>query len=389
MGNNEFAPVNIKIVTAEDLSQTPTLKKIEQQSSNIGVVERIDTVLSTATDVIDAVGNKNLYKVTVPDGYCLTDLIESGKRDGSLRALVKDSKGHLNGDVSLKLNGVNATQIASMGLGAMAMVVGQAYMTEINNSLHSIDSKLDTVIAMMTAEKKAKLKNAIDIARSYMQLHDDYLNKPSEARQAARNEIEARYNDVGEVIDWLSESLIDIEKRASEAKATEKTLSALLEELHQCEEQFNLSLHALATLAMTRMYYDGSLDERSALIERQRIEQKTQQFQQERQKLMGIVELKIGALKGAPVALPQESEGKNIFKRLTSQTPRAAAKQQLLETKVSMQTELRNSTQILKKSSESSVAGINRISSANQAVRCVLTDGTTNCWIAGDLPESK
>lgn len=54
-----------------------------------------------------------------------------------------------------------------------------------------------------------------------------------------------------------------------------------------------------------------------------------------------------------------------------------------------MQTELRNSTQILKKSSESSVAGINRISSANQAVRCVLTDGTTNCWVAGDLPESK
>lgn len=365
------------------------LLKNEQQSNNIGVVERIDTVLSTATDVIDAVGNKNLYKVTVPDGYSLTDLIESGKRDGSLRALVKDSKGHLNGDVSLKLNGVNATQIASMGLGAMAMVVGQAYMTEINNSLHSIDSKLDTVIAMMTAEKKAKLKNAIDIARSYMQLHDDYLNKPSEARQAARNEIEARYNDVGEVIDWLSESLIDIEKRASEAKVTEKTLSALLEELHQCEEQFNLSLHALATLAMTRMYYDGSLDERSALIERQRIEQKTQQFQQERQKLMGIVELKIGALKGAPVALPQESEGKNIFKRLTSQTPRAAAKQQLLETKVSMQTELRNSTQILKKSSESSVAGINRISFPNQAVRCVLTDGTTNCWIARDLPESK
>lgn len=380
MGNNELAPVNIEIVTAEDLSQTPTLKKIEQQSNNIGVVERIDTVLSTATDVIDAVGNKNLYKVTVPDGYSLTDLIESGKRDGSLRALVKDSKGHLNGDVSLRLNGVNATQIASMGLGAMAMVVGQAYMTEINNSLHSIDSKLDTVIAMMTAEKKAKLKNAIDIARSYMQLHDDYLNKPSEARQAARNEIEARYNDVGEVIDWLSESLIDIEKRASEAKATEKDLSALLEELHQCEEQFNLSLHALATLAMTRMYYDGSLDERSALIERQRIEQKTQQFQQERQKLMGIVELKIGALKGAPVALPQESEGKNIFKRLTSQTPRAAAKQQLLETKVAMQTELRNSTQVLKESSESSVAGINRISSANQAVRCVLTDGT-NCWI--------
>ena len=41
------------------------------------------------------------------------------------------------------------------------------------------------------------------------------------------------------------------------------------------------------------------------------------------------------------------------------------------------------------RSSESSVAGINRISSANQTVRCVLTDGTTNCWIAGDLPESK
>lgn len=37
-------------------------------------------------------------------------------------------------------------------------------------------------------------------------------------------------------------------------------------------------LQALSALAMTRMYYDGSMDDRSALIEEQRILDKSQGF---------------------------------------------------------------------------------------------------------------
>lgn len=384
MKDNELAPVTVEIVRPEDLDRISVLGKIDKDNSGgVSLTGKVDAVLGIASNVLDAVEGANLYKVEVPDGYTLQDLIKSSKDDGSLRALVKDANGKLNGDVSLRLNGISPAQVASVGLSAAAMVVGQAYMTEISDTLHSIDSKLDSVMAMIAGEQKAKVKNAIDIAKTYMQLFEDYQGKPSEALQAARIEIESRYNDIGEVIDWITEQLADIERRAKEIKPAEKDISTLLDELDSYKEKFELCLQALSALALTRMYYDGCVDQHSALVEQQRIALKSQHFLYRYQRISGIIELQIGAIKGAPVALPQGSREKNIFKRLTSQTPRAAAKEQLLVSKTRMQAKLRGSNSELKERLGDYVAGINRVSSLGQATRTMLTDGT-DFWIIED-----
>lgn len=384
MKDNELAPVIVEIVKPEELDQISVLGKIDKDNSGgVSLTGKVDAVLDIASNVLDAVEGANLYKVEVPDGYTLQDLIKSSKDDGSLRALVKDANGKLNGDVSLRLNGISPAQVASVGLSAAAMVVGQAYMTEISETLHSIDSKLDSVMAMIAGEQKAKVKNAIDIAKTYMQLFEDYQGKSSEALQAARIEIESRYNDIGEVIDWITEQLADIERRAKEIKPAEKDISTLLDELDSYKEQFELCLQALSALALTRMYYDGCVDQHSALVEQQRITLKSQHFLDRYQRISGIIELQIGAIKGAPVALPQGSREKNIFKRLTSQTPRAAAKEQLLVSKTRMQAKLRGSNSELKEHLGDYVAGINRVSSLGRATRTMLTDGT-DFWIIED-----
>lgn len=384
MKDNELAPVIVEIVKPEELDQISVLGKIDKDNSGgVSLTGKVDAVLDIASNVLDAVEGANLYKVEVPDGYTLQDLIKSSKDDGSLRALVKDANGKLNGDVSLRLNGISPAQVASVGLSAAAMVVGQAYMTEISETLHSIDSKLDSVMAMIAGEQKAKVKNAIDIAKTYMQLFEDYQGKSSEALQAARIEIESRYNDIGEVIDWITEQLADIERRAKEIKPAEKDISTLLDELDSYKEQFELCLQALSALALTRMYYDGCVDQHSALVEQQRIALKSQHFLDRYQRISGIIELQIGAIKGAPVALPQGSREKNIFKRLTSQTPRAAAKEQLLVSKTRMQAKLRGSNSELKEHLGDYVAGINRVSSLGRATRTMLTDGT-DFWIIED-----
>ena len=384
MKDNELAPVTVEIVRPEDLDRISVLGKIDKDNSGgVSLTGKVDAVLGIASNVLDAVEGANLYKVEVPDGYTLQDLIKSSKDDGSLRALVKDANGKLNGDVSLRLNGISPAQVASLRLSAAAMVVGQAYMTEISDTLHSIDSKLDSVMAMIAGEQKAKVKNAIDIAKTYMQLFEDYQGKPSEALQAARIEIESRYNDIGEVIDWITEQLADIERRAKEIKPAEKDISTLLDELDSYKEQFELCLQALSALALTRMYYDGCFDQHSALVEQQRIALKSQHFLDRYQRISGIIELQIGAIKGAPVALPQGSREKNIIKRLTSQTPRAAARKQLLVSKTRMQAKLRGSNSELKEHLGDYVAGINRVSSLGQATRTMLTDGT-DFWIIED-----
>lgn len=384
MGNDELAPITVEIIKPEDLDQISVLGKIDADNSDgVSFAGKVDAVLGMASNVLDAAERTNLYKVEVPDGYKLRDLIDSSRNDGTVRALVRDTNGKLNGDVSLRLNGVSLAQVASVGLSAAAMVVGQAYMTEISNSLQSIDSKLDNVIAMIAGEQRAKVKNAIDIAKTYMNLYEDYQGKPSEAMQAARIEIESRYNDVGEVIDWITEQLANTEKLAKETKPAEKEIITVLHELNSYREQFELCLQALSALALTRMYYDGCVAQRSALIEQQRITLKSQQFLNRYQKISGIIELQIGALKGNPVALPHGDKEKGLLKRLTSQTPRAAAKEQLLATKTKIQAQLRGSNFELKEHLGDYAAGINRVSSLGQATRTMLTDGT-DYWIIED-----
>lgn len=384
MGNDELAPITVEIIKLEYLDQISVLGKIDADNSDgVSFAGKVDAVLGMASNVLDAAERTNLYKVEVPDGYKLRDLIDSSRNDGTVRALVRDTNGKLNGDVSLRLNGVSLAQVASVGLSAAAMVVGQAYMTEISNSLQSIDSKLDNVIAMIAGEQRAKVKNAIDIAKTYMNLYEDYQGKPSEAMQAARIEIESRYNDVGEVIDWITEQLANTEKLAKETKPAEKEIITVLHELNSYREQFELCLQALSALALTRMYYDGCVAQRSALIEQQRITLKSQQFLNRYQKISGIIELQIGALKGNPVALPHGDKEKGLLKRLTSQTPRAAAKEQLLATKTKIQAQLRGSNFELKEHLGDYVAGINRVSSLGQATRTMLTDGT-DYWIIKD-----
>lgn len=326
MSDKELAPISVEVVAIDDLNSIKVIANTSKEH-NVGIGERADAFLGLASDVIDLVEGKQLYKVEVPEGYSLKDLVASKKDPEAVRALVRDPKGRLSGDVSLKATGVSPAQIASIGLAAAAMVVGQAYMTEISDSLQRIDTKLESIASMIAGDQKAKVKNALDIARTYAALHDDYLQKPAEARQAARNEIEGRYNDVGQVIDWITEQLAGVEDGVRGAAEREKDLEPLLKEIQSYEAQFGMCLQALSALAMTRMYYDGSMDDRSALIEEQRILDKSQGFLKKRQVLAALMEMKIGGMKGAPIALPRGTQG-NALKRLVSQTPRAAAKKE-------------------------------------------------------------
>ncbi len=61
-----------------------------------------------------------------------------------------------------------------------------------------------------------------------------------------------------------------------------------MDELHSCEDQFGLSLRALSALAVIRMYYDGATDERSSLIEQERILEKSQRFLKKRATVAGF-----------------------------------------------------------------------------------------------------
>lgn len=384
---SEFARVDVEIVPEEELSDISVLARVDTEGSGISFHGRVDSILGSAFDVLKTAGGTNLYRVEVPEGYSLKDLVASKGSADAVRAVVKDSKGHLNGDVSLTAIGISPAQVASMGLAAAAVVVGQAYMTEINKSLHSIDEKLDVVIAMIVGEQRARLQNSLSVARSYAGLYDDYRQRPTEAFQAARNEIEKRYNDAGDLVDWVVEQVSNIEGRARETVSRRKNLEPLLAELHSYEEQFGMCLEVLSALAMTRMYYDGEMSSRSAGIEQRRVSDKYQRFLRKRQRVAGVLEMKIGALKGAPVALPHGT-GTGPLEWMFSQTPRAAAKRRILETKVDLQYDLRQGRSRINNAYKQCQSGIDRVGAVSQSVRTLLTDGKS-VWLIDDASKKQ
>ena len=380
-----LATVSVEEVLPEQLEGINVIAKIDGDSSGIGFLAKADSVLQAGSNVLEMIPQKGLFKVEVPEGFTLQDLVQVKGDKDAFRGIVKGSNGKMAGHAKLtQAGGISPTQIAGAGLAAAAMVVGQAYMTEISDSLHSIDEKLNRVTSMIADEQKAKLMNALDIAKTYSRLYDDYRQKP-DALRAARNEIERCYNDVGAVVDWTTLQLGTLEGKARDAKASQKELQPIVGELHSYEDQFGLSLRALSALAVTRMYYDGATDERSSLIERERILGKSQGFLKKRAMIAGILEIKIGAMKGAPVALPKGSV-KGPLKGLVSMTPRAAAKQNLLVSKIGMQSDLRSAEASTRDEAQACTDSIKRIAAVSRASRTILTDGKT-CWLVDEAYE--
>ncbi len=83
-----------------------------------------------------------------------------------------------------------------------------------------------------------------------------------------------------------------------------------------------------------------------------------------------------------PIALPRGTQG-NALKRLVSQTPRAAAKEQILEAKVEMRASLRSGESKLRSEAADRKGEIERIAAASRTARTLLTDGT-DCWLIDD-----
>lgn len=377
--------VSVEEVLPEQLEGINVIAKVDGDSSGIGFLAKADSALQATSSVLEMIPQKGLFKVEVPEGFTLQDLVQVKGEKGTFRGMVKGSNGKMAGQAKLtQAGGINPTQIAGAGLAAVAMVVGQAYMTEISDSLHCIDEKLDKIVSMIADEQKAKLMNALDIAKTYSRLYDDYRQKP-DALRAARNEIERCYNDVGAVVDWTTLQLGALEGKARDAKASQKELQLVVDELHSHEDQFGMSLRALSALAVTRMYYDGATDERSSLIEQERILEKSRGFLKKRATVAGVLEIKTGAMKGAPVALPK-GLCRGHLKGLISMTPRAAAKQNLLVSKIGMQSDLRSGEANIRDEAQVCTDGIKRIAAVSRASRTILTDGMT-CWLVDEADE--
>lgn len=79
MSENELIPVDIEPVEVNDVKSLSAISKVSSDGS-VNPIERVDSPIGLAPDILEAAESSKLYKVKVPKGYSLNELIPSSKK---------------------------------------------------------------------------------------------------------------------------------------------------------------------------------------------------------------------------------------------------------------------------------------------------------------------
>ncbi len=349
-----------------------------------GLLDLGERSLDVGIDALDAIDHsRHLYRIELPKGVNENSLVKAKDGSGAVRGVYRDVNGNLNGDVKLLAQKCSPTQLASLGLAAAAMVVGQAYMTEISDSLDEINEKLDTVLCILEAEQKARLVNALDAASRYVRRYDSYISD-EHSLMSAHIELERLYNDVTEVMNLVTKNLKNFEERCVQTKAKGKTLESLIRDFHSYEELFNLALKALAALSMTRMYYDGCITKEKMNVELEDMQIYINRFNIQRNRIAIMMESKIAQCKtfplGSPVSFEQEGrfiDNESQRKRLKLKTPIAAGKDNNTEMRASLRLALHSYENALSTSLREYESNLTNLIEQKNEPTAVITDGSS------------
>ena len=144
----------------------PEIKEIDESrlveitdSKLLGHVNNLlPEAFKTATTVGNAVqgSTKTLYEAILPAGK---QLAKSKNTEGAFRGFTMGKKGIDGSAEFLSVNNASnvAANVASSAMGIGSMVVGQYYMTQINNELESISSDISQIMIFQNNEYKSKV----------------------------------------------------------------------------------------------------------------------------------------------------------------------------------------------------------------------------------------
>ena len=144
----------------------PEIKEIDESrlveitdSKLLGHVNNLlPEAFKTATTVGNAVqgSTKTLYEAILPAGK---QLAKSKNTEGAFRGFTMGKKGIDGSAEFLSVNNASnvAANVASSAMGVGSMVVGQYYMTQINNELESISSDISQIMIFQNNEYKSKV----------------------------------------------------------------------------------------------------------------------------------------------------------------------------------------------------------------------------------------
>lgn len=247
LANREQLPSDLAI-KFEDL---PALTEIEDTSlvevKDKQLLARIDNVIPGTLQAIANAGAVNnyqqavknagkLYQAIVPKG---AHLLDSRAMDGAVRGAFRGPAGlgqanfiPVDGNMG---NGLAAMNVTSGVMAVASMVVGQYYMTQINDQLGDINKELDKISSFQDKEFLAKIYAIIAEVQTCSQFKLEIVDN-EEQRTRELDHLKSLEHECAELLGQANLTLKDFEKKTNLDYSEYEKLVAEAEKWYQYQQ---------------------------------------------------------------------------------------------------------------------------------------------------------
>ena len=291
-----------------------------------GFKARLDALVPFMGSIAGALPGKDaaIVKFPIVDGKQLgwNDLLnrktpgwEEWKQLGGFN---KDGK--FNPQAAIQKAGLksNPAAVANLALQGAAVVVGQAYMAEINNKLEGIESGIASIERILERDKEAQIDGNFRALKRFVEnLEDNSLD--TQKKQAVIGSLEGIRTETLQLWSYQIKAMDDFKKEISKpGRLDAKSAETAIEDLHRIEEASAATFRLLMLVEQTSMQYDNNFSVKRLAKAKREAKELAGEYQAVHDDACRKLSVKVDKVKGlSPIAIAERKklsdQSANIF----------------------------------------------------------------------------
>lgn len=274
-----------------------------------------DSLIPLAANVTQAAQQYGMAVVKFPEGVGWGDLCV--RRSDGLNLLSSfGNDGKFNDMAAIKQAGLQPIAAANLALQGAAIVVGMAYMNQINNRLDRLESTVRDIQRNMELQRQAELKAAYDSLVRLTFKFNEYAANP-EKRQAAQLVIERAIFEADKAWNFHIARIKDFSHEVAVAKRlSAKQIESKSRRLNSLENRAAAAFRIHNAARQIGMRLDGDYSEENIEKERQLSAKMAEDFSSCRTDARGDLIEKTTKVKGKPLAIAPLVEDEERFSNI-------------------------------------------------------------------------
>lgn len=276
---------------------------------------RADALIPAGANAAQAATEYGMAVVKFPEGVSWSDLCVRHSDGWNLLSSFGPDGG-FNPMAGIKQAGLQPAAVANLALQGGALVVGQAYMTQISNQLEGIQDGIDEIQRQMGWDRDASLKAGYDKLLRLASGLEEYAASP-EKYTVGLQIIEDAMTEADKALNYqISAIRKKGEDLAAKKRLDEGKINAACEELAPMEERAAVAFRLFVLAQEVAMAFDNDYGSERIERVRSRIEGKAGEYSAARGGVHNALSTSVARLKGSPLRLADRVESDFVAENL-------------------------------------------------------------------------